>query len=62
MKGKRKANTAKWLMKAQIEVEARQVLQKRPRDASNHFLNATATFGFEHEPVGLLAGKLPGVI
>ena len=58
MKGKRKANTTKWLMKGQFEMEARLMLQKRSRDASNHFLDAEATFGVESEPVGLLAGRL----
>lgn len=59
MKGKRKAKTTKWLMKRQFEIEARLVPGKRSHDASNRFLDASATFGVEHEPVGLLAGKLP---
>lgn len=59
MKGKRKAKTTKWLMKGQFEIEARLILRKRSRGASNHFLDAAAMFGVEHEPVGLLAGKLP---
>jgi hypothetical protein len=59
MKGKRKAKTTKWLMKGQFEIEARLMLRERSRNASNHFLDASATFGVEHEPVGLLAGKLP---
>ena len=58
MKGKRKAKTIKWLMKDQFEREARLMLRKRSRDASNHFLDAAAIFGVEHEPVGLLTGKL----
>ena len=58
MKGKRKAETSKWLMKGQFEREARLVLRRRSRDASNHFLDAAAIFGVEHEPVGLLTGKL----
>lgn len=59
MKGKRKAKTTKWLMKGKFEIEARLMLQKRSHNASHHFLYASATFGIEHEPVGLLAGKLP---
>lgn len=59
MKGKRKAKTDKWLMKGQFEIKARQLLRKRSRDASNHFLDAVTTLGAEHEPVGILAGKRP---
>ena len=51
-------SATKWLMKGQFEMEARLMLQKRSRDASNHFLDAEATFGVESEPVGLLAGRL----
>lgn len=57
MKGKRKAKTTKWLMKGQSEIEARLMLRGRSRNASNHFLDAAATFGVDHEPVGSLAGK-----
>ncbi len=59
MKGRRKTKTNKWLMKGQFEIKASQVLRKRSKDASNHFLDAAATFGAEHEPVGILAGKWP---
>ncbi|WLH29938.1 hypothetical protein [Pseudomonas canadensis] len=59
MKGKRKAKTTKWLMKGQFEIEARLVLQKRSHNASNRFLDTSAMFGVEHEPVGVLAGKFP---
>lgn len=58
MKGKRKAKTTKWLMKGEFEREASLMLRKRSRDASNHFLDAAAMLGVEHEPVGLLTGKL----
>lgn len=58
MKGKRKVSTTKWLIRGQLEIEARLMLQKRSRNASNHFLDAAATFGVDFEPEGLLAGRL----
>lgn len=58
MKSKRKTNTTKWLMKGQFDMEVGLMLQKRSREALNHFLDSAATFGVEHEPLGLLTGKL----
>jgi len=55
MKGKRKAKTSKWLMKAQIELEAQRLLAGRT-DAASRFLNAALQAGQEHEPTGRLAG------
>ncbi len=62
MKGKRKAETSKWLMKGQFEKGGEANTAETIRDASNHFLDAAAIFGVEHEPVGLLTGKLLWVI
>ena len=54
MKSKRKTNTTKWLMKGQFDMEVGLMLQKRSREALNHFLDSAATFGVEHEPLGMV--------
>lgn len=49
MKGKRKVQTIKWLLKSQFENEARSVLARRSRMASNRFLDAVV-HDIKHEP------------
>jgi hypothetical protein len=56
MKGKRKANTIKWLLKKQFEAEAQYLMANRSQKASNRFLDAALILGIELEPAGRLAG------
>ncbi len=55
MKGRRKAKTSKWSMKAQFELEAQCLLASRT-EATSRFLNTALQAGPEHEPTGRLAG------
>lgn len=57
MKGRRKAKTYKWLLKAQFEAEARRMMANRSNEAAHRFLNAASQFGIEHKPHGRLAGS-----
>lgn len=55
MKGRRKAKTEKWAMKARFLAEARERLAVRCSKQSK-LLDIAAHSGRELEPVGLLAG------
>ena len=55
MKGRRKAKTQKWALKARFLAEARERLGVRCSKQSK-FLNIAAHSGRELEPVGSLAG------
>lgn len=56
MKGRRKATTAKWARKFQIETEACRLMASRSASASNRFLDAVSHRDASSEPGGRLAG------
>jgi hypothetical protein len=56
MKGRRKIRTTKWNLQAQLRIEAQLLLAGRSQKAKNRFLDATAAFDNDHEPIGVLAG------
>lgn len=59
MKGKRKANTTKWVLKQKFEKEARTLLANRSAKAGR-FLDTISMTAIVNEPAGLLAGSSPG--
>jgi len=56
MKGRRKSDADKWMMKANYDNEARRSMKSRT-EAKNRFLNAAFQSPVELEPAGWLAGQ-----
>jgi hypothetical protein len=57
MKGRRKVNTVKWLLKARYISEARQLMSNRSQKA-HRFLDTALQSGAALEPMGRLAGDV----
>lgn len=58
MKGRRKIERPKWFWTIRFQAEASFLLEKRPKQNANRFLNAVSPFVMDHEPSGRLAGEV----
>lgn len=56
MKGRRKIKELKWILRTQIEAEAKSLMAKRSKKAKHRFLDAVTPFVINLEPTGRLAG------